>query len=148
MQTTAKTQKYHWRLAVEIPWLVYIVALGVLSLAERFATPEGHGADRVLDVTILLLGSFGTVAAWAASLRLAWQQFSTREPAPLRMRLLLGCFFGPSLGLVIVTAVAWDIDGGSFFIFLPVLGIILLLITLPLVIMRVRRVNRSQGVIK
>jgi hypothetical protein len=145
MQTIAETEMHHRRLPLEVPWAVYLFASGVLSLAERLISPEGRGVDRVLDLTILIVAGLGLFAAWIFSVRLAWQQSETHSPALLKTRMLLGCLAGPTLGLVIVTAVAWDVDGGQSLLLLPVLGLLLSLLTLPLMIIRMKKANRSSG---
>ena len=139
----ARTRNHRSRLPVEAPWLIYLVAVAALSFAERLVTPEARGADLVLDKTILIVAGLGVFVAWAFSMKLA-RQSRTRYPALLTARLAVECFLGPPLGLVTVTAIAWDVDGGRALFVLPLIGFILPLITLPRMMTKLRRINRGE----
>ncbi len=115
---------------ISLPWLVYVAVLTIISVAERRATPEAVGMDWILDATINWVSLIGLIAA------AAWSGFAMRDGhrsthrGALLAFVVAGGFIGPLLATIVVTAIAHDVDGSQWMLFSPVLGLLVVVLTL------------------
>ena len=117
------------KLSIELAWLMYVVFIGTLSLLERLVTPEAAGFDRILDAALNLGSLLGLVAlaAWSFVWFRAGPETARRARAG---RAVLGGVLGPLLGVTLVTNLAHDVDGSTWMLAAPVLGLLLVIAAL------------------
>ena len=117
------------KLSIELAWLTYVVFIGTLSFLERLGTPEAAGLARVVDAALNLVSLLGLVALAARSF--VWFRAGPETARRARAgRAMLGGFLGPLLGVTLVTHMAHDVDGSTWMLAAPVLGLILVIAAL------------------
>ena len=129
--------------AAALPWIIYSFVLAFLALSERLATPEGVGADRLIDVALNLFAFAGMLAAGLWSTTAAKQGY--RSPSIVLFSILAGGFLGPLFATIIVTTIAHDVDGGMWMMCGgPIVG--LLWVTFGLGILASNRKTRRESI--
>ena len=131
-------------LATMLPWLIHVAVLAAISAVERSASPEATAEDRVLDITIngVALAGLVVAAVWSVT-ALRHGRHPARRGALLAL-VLAGGFIGPLLATVVVTAIAHDVDGSTWMLFSPALGLLFVAASL-LVMVRVETRRRKRA---
>lgn len=110
-----------WRVAA--PWVYLCAGTSILSLIERLVTPETRALDGLVDGLLswgLLLGI--VVATWMSAER---ARDEARPPASVGWgAVILLAFLGSLMAAGILTLVAHDVDGASWVVFSPLLGLV------------------------
>ena len=131
-------------LAIALPWLIYIAVLAILSVVERLAVPEAKGADRIIDVTLNLAAFIGLIVSAALSVAAMRHRLPGASRGALLTNVLAGGVGWPLLATVVVTNIAHDVDGASWMLFAPGVGLLFVLVSLlVMAAIEVRRRRRA-----
>ena len=114
-------------------WLMYVLTLQCLGLAEGFIHPENGLLDSAVDSAIILIGCLGAIVSWIVSYR------SIYAPAinisKRRINVAVTWILGPVAGVTVAIWPASDIDGGLLLFYPPVVGVFLTVFVLPILFM-------------
>ncbi|MEE2707869.1 MAG: hypothetical protein VX988_12520 [Planctomycetota bacterium] len=131
--TNAKKNRVllHWILASpELTWLFWVLLLSGLAGIERVIGHERSALDNLVDNSILVVGLAGAMLLWVLSFRIPMR--NAAEPGMMLLRIALTWLMAPVAGLVAVTVIADDVDGGLL-LFHPVwIGCLLAFVVVPL----------------
>ena len=113
-----------------LPWIAYAAVLAALCVAERNVFPELTRADRFLDLAINVFAFAGLVVAAFLSVAAMKSADRPERRGMLLAGVLAGGVLGPLLGLVLTTNVAHDVDGSTWMLIAPGLGLLFVVVAL------------------
>lgn len=114
----------------ELTWMFWVLLLSGLAGIERVVGHERSALDNLVDNSILVVGLVGAVLLWALSFRIPMR--NAADPGVMMLRIALTWLMAPVAGLVAVTVIADDVDGGLLLLHPVWIGCLLAVVVMPL----------------